>query len=441
MGGPDCRKGEIRVAVECGDASTYHYGMAKNVIRNRLILTVLLLFAACMALSMGGVLVLFQSSLLANERMQMVSALRTIRVFLELEIPGDWENVSGQLHKGSFDISGDIYLPFRISPYLPPGSWVEFHSGRLPESLKPVPYEIKGLENVIRLFEPKPGRPSPAKVPRGAGLQGAGPAGAVPPPAPSSRLAAGGALAEESVFLITGGMATKLYAFDGSETGWISFTSDRSGPSPMDSAYIAFFLGANGLLAILTLGLLYVIVFRLSSPIERLAASKTAAERLSRTDPLTGLMNRRGFEAALESAPRPGKALGSALALIDIDDFKEVNDRHGHDCGDAVLAQFAETIRSSARAADLACRWGGEEFLVYFPEITRSDAVEVLERVRAAIASREYGAHGEKLRVTATIGAVIDVGAAGLQDSVRRADEALYRGKRSGKNRVVLSGP
>jgi len=164
----------------------------------------------------------------------------------------------------------------------------------------------------------------------------------------------------------------------------------------------------------------------------------------STTDYLTGLMSRRAFiEAAqsqLASAHRHGLPL--SLIMFDIDHFKDVNDKYGHDVGDAVLISLAVLARDEFRVEDIVCRYGGEEFAVLAPHSGREEAVSLTERVRAAIEAMRVPLPGGGLvSVTASFGIVVAPAAAnvGLDALVHAADEALYRAKADGRNRVAVS--
>ena len=160
------------------------------------------------------------------------------------------------------------------------------------------------------------------------------------------------------------------------------------------------------------------------------------------TDALTGLYNRRYMESHLatlaEQASTRSKPL--ALMMIDIDYFKSINDGYGHDAGDDVLREFAVRIRKSIRGIDLACRYGGEEFVVVMPETDLGVAGMVAERIRRAIASNPFSVSSgtNRLDVTISIGlATLDAKGEQIADVLKRADQALYRAKRDGRNRVV----
>ena len=129
-----------------------------------------------------------------------------------------------------------------------------------------------------------------------------------------------------------------------------------------------------------------------------------------------------------------------ALMILDIDFFKAVNDGYGHDIGDAVLREFSTRLKRHIRGVDLACRFGGEEFVVLMPDTDMRQAEAVAERVRHAIAERvfEVGA-GRPLAVTVSAGVALNESASDTPESlIKRADVALYRAKRGGRNRVVF---
>ena len=175
---------------------------------------------------------------------------------------------------------------------------------------------------------------------------------------------------------------------------------------------------------------------------ERLRDNVQASIEMAITDALTGLHNRRYMETHLgaltEQAAQRGKPL--ALLIMDIDFFKSINDGHGHDAGDDVLREFAVRIRKSIRNIDLACRYGGEEFVIVMPETDIAVAGMVAERIRRRIAGEAFSIQqgAAHLDVTLSIG-IAALGAAGdtAAAMLKRADQALYRAKRDGRNRVV----
>ncbi len=160
------------------------------------------------------------------------------------------------------------------------------------------------------------------------------------------------------------------------------------------------------------------------------------------TDALTGLHNRRYMESHLntlaEQAATRGKPL--ALMMIDIDFFKKINDTYGHDGGDDVLREFAMRIKKSIRGIDLACRYGGEEFVIVMPETDLHVAGMVAERLRRSIAGEPFTAHkgSKRLDVTISIGlSTLERKGEPIADVLKRADVALYSAKNCGRNRVV----
>jgi diguanylate cyclase (GGDEF)-like protein len=160
------------------------------------------------------------------------------------------------------------------------------------------------------------------------------------------------------------------------------------------------------------------------------------ARQLADLDALTGLHNRRYFHETLAREVARAQRYDRQLALIvlDIDDFKAINDRIGHLAGDGVLAETADRVREAVRSADVACRVGGDEFAVILPESTTDDADQLYHRLRGAISSRPV-AHAGRLFVSAGIAELV----AGDDPTAffERADEALYRAKELGKGQVV----
>jgi two-component system cell cycle response regulator len=162
-------------------------------------------------------------------------------------------------------------------------------------------------------------------------------------------------------------------------------------------------------------------------------------DRVSRTDALTGLHNRRHLEERLTEqaslVKRHGGELG--LLLLDVDHFKHVNDEHGHAAGDAVLRILAGRLREAIRVEDVPGRWGGEEFLVLLPATGREGVGSAGERVRRGVATDPFQLTTSELPVTVSVGAAagVDDGWEGL---VRRADAAMYAAKEAGRNRVVV---
>lgn len=156
-------------------------------------------------------------------------------------------------------------------------------------------------------------------------------------------------------------------------------------------------------------------------------------------DPLTGLLNRRGLAEGLAAHFRSRMAGSAYLLMVDIDHFKQINDTHGHQVGDVVLCRVAETLKNTARRGDLACRLGGEEFVVIALNTDRGGVMHLAERIREAVAASQVfdGNSHERVRCTVTIGVSMGFASAeALNKVMQQADAALYRGKASGRNRV-----
>lgn len=155
-------------------------------------------------------------------------------------------------------------------------------------------------------------------------------------------------------------------------------------------------------------------------------------------DPLTGLGNRRYLMERLdeEAARAARKQSVYALGILDIDFFKAVNDRHGHDAGDRVLIDLARTLQASLRQGDICGRWGGEEFLVILPDTTLADATGVAERIRSGI--RQTQTTGVTLAITASMGLTTSHPGDDISATVKRADNALLKAKNTGRDRIEL---
>jgi two-component system, cell cycle response regulator len=175
---------------------------------------------------------------------------------------------------------------------------------------------------------------------------------------------------------------------------------------------------------------------------ERLRDNVQMSIEMAITDALTGLHNRRYMESHLSTLVEQSAAREKPLTVLvlDIDYFKSVNDTHGHQAGDDVLREFAQRLRKSIRGIDLACRYGGEEFVVVMPETDMAVATMVAERLRRRIASEPFPIEegNASVEITISVGLAARASASDTAASVlKRADQALYRAKRDGRNRVV----
>ena len=175
---------------------------------------------------------------------------------------------------------------------------------------------------------------------------------------------------------------------------------------------------------------------------ERLRDNVQLSIEMAITDGLTGLFNRRYMESHLSTLVDQAASRGKPIAVmvLDIDYFKSVNDTHGHDAGDDVLREFALRVRKCIRNIDLACRYGGEEFVLVMPETDIAVATMVAERLRRRIAGEPFVVQqgATSLEVTISIGIAAASGASDTAAAIlKRADTALYQAKRDGRNRVV----
>lgn len=175
---------------------------------------------------------------------------------------------------------------------------------------------------------------------------------------------------------------------------------------------------------------------------QQLESMLHSVEALASTDALTGLYNRRRFADVLKREFAVTKRYKNTLSclLLDLDHFKQVNDRFGHDAGDQVLKEVARRITGSLREVDLAARYGGEEFVILLPHTSKGDASIVAERLLKNVRKQEFNFGGELLTVTTSIGCAgnSDVASSSPDDLVKAADIALYEAKKCGRNRVVM---
>lgn len=234
-----------------------------------------------------------------------------------------------------------------------------------------------------------------------------------------SQLLVGLALAAYSVALVASIIVMALR---------ILMPGPGSGPQTLD-AFLPLLI--DQLMSVLT----YVGLFAMS-----LEDVQMRMKELATTDPLTGLANRRGVQE--KTSPLIGANLRAkrpmVAMMVDLDHFKAINDRYGHDCGDAVLREFARRLAAHCqRIQDVTGRWGGEEFLAVLCDMTLAEAVRFAERLCLRVSEEPFDIGEQKIPVTVSIGvAEIVTDAAPLDQAVRKADAALYEAKRSGRNRV-----
>lgn len=248
-----------------------------------------------------------------------------------------------------------------------------------------------------------------------------------------------------SLFLIPPGRALILYP---AAYGLFYYAMGRAQPDPI----ILFSNWVNGITATgIALGLSLILwngflrelhhQQQIAQHEEEIRRKNAELERLASIDPLTGLMNRRSFQEAVQREVSLMQRSGgeSCLGIVDIDHFKRFNDDHGHLMGDELLKRFAHILTQQARPQDLVARWGGEEFLILFPKTPLEEARIVAEHLRAAV-EEGLSTGPPHIPVTASFGlARLDPRAADpFVHSYREADRALYAAKKAGRNQVQI---
>jgi diguanylate cyclase len=173
--------------------------------------------------------------------------------------------------------------------------------------------------------------------------------------------------------------------------------------------------------------------------VARLQIELSNASELVRIDALTGALNRKGLDEALEKEisrlNRQGGTL--SLALLDVDNFKKLNDTLGHSAGDAALMHLSKVVKEAVRPQDMLARYGGEEFVVLLPNTPVDDAVAVMTRVQRELTREFFMNKNEKVLITFSCGVAEIKNAEGPDEALKRADAAMYMAKRAGKNRVI----
>lgn len=228
----------------------------------------------------------------------------------------------------------------------------------------------------------------------------------------------------------------------GAPLGWLVIRSLK-GAAPV--AELAAEPGLYLYMAFGTLVIFALFGFILGEKEDRLERSNRALEDLSITDALTGLRNRRYFHARLDEEQAERRRTGAplALAILDLDYFKRVNDQHGHVAGDDVLITVARAISSVTRQGETEARVGGEEFALLLPGSDAEAARDAAERVRNAIATAETRLRGgAKIRITASAGvaSTAEMPDATSTELYSAADRALYAAKAAGRNRTIVAG-
>lgn len=176
-----------------------------------------------------------------------------------------------------------------------------------------------------------------------------------------------------------------------------------------------------------------------AATIEQLHTELANTSAMARHDPLTQVLNRKGLDEALakEIALMRRSDMHLTLAVLDIDNFKQLNDRLGHKAGDAALIHLVDVIQENLRPSDSLARYGGEEFVILMPDTARDEAHQVMVRLQRELTRRFFLANNEKILITFSAGVVALAPDETSEAAIERADHAMYLAKRAGKNRVV----
>lgn len=167
----------------------------------------------------------------------------------------------------------------------------------------------------------------------------------------------------------------------------------------------------------------------------RLVHQNEILEKLASIDPLTGLYNRRSMDVFLNQAVKSDS--GFSLIMCDIDNFKKINDTHGHDFGDIVLKEISRLVTQQVNSTGYVCRWGGEEILILINNSSKEYAKHIAENIRRDVASHLFEMNNLGIQCTLTLGVAVYRDGDMIEDTIANADYNLYQGKKSGKNRVV----
>lgn len=176
---------------------------------------------------------------------------------------------------------------------------------------------------------------------------------------------------------------------------------------------------------------------------DKLENTHEQLKEIARTDPLTELSNRRDIIEKIEYEQIRFERNKNPFVIIigDLDFFKSINDRYGHDCGDYVLKKVAQILRTTIRKQDIVSRWGGEEFLLLLPETPLEGGKVAAEKVRKKIENSNLKYNNDPLSITITLGVSVYDNVMEIDDCIKKADQALYRGKHKGRNCVVAVRP
>jgi len=220
------------------------------------------------------------------------------------------------------------------------------------------------------------------------------------------------------------------------EFGYPQGSGDAELPAELAQTVAHFDKIGAGVFLFLVVGVLELRHTRLQRTLEGAARY---GELRATTDELTGVYNRRPVIAQLSEWAERGRG-NYAIALIDLDHFKTINDEFGHDCGDKILQAVANTLRNHFRDSDMVSRWGGDEFLVLIPGVRHADLVPILERLRRSINLIEKRCDDHVHTVSVSVGAAMGALGQTPDECIAAADHALYRAKAEGRDKVVAVG-
>lgn len=184
---------------------------------------------------------------------------------------------------------------------------------------------------------------------------------------------------------------------------------------------------------------LQVKVLATEAEIAKLHLELDSASALARHDPLTNALNRKGMDEALarDIANMRRKEMPLSVALLDVDNFKKFNDRLGHESGDAALIHLVKVVHACMRPFDSLARYGGEEFVILMPDTPQDEAIKAMARLQRELTKNFFIVGNEKILITFSAGVAQVTSEESGADAIKRADQAMYLAKRSGKNRVL----
>ena len=236
------------------------------------------------------------------------------------------------------------------------------------------------------------------------------------------------------------GLAVLALLLLGVSSRWLSLTDPFHYPPPVETLHLAYTTAVLAGVALLAMRVTFLRDL-LTQQRAELTQALARISQLATRDELTGLPNRRAMleHLATETARQARLKRPLAVALIDLDHFKLINDVHGHAGGDQVLRGFAHRVESELRGADMMARWGGEEFLLMLPDTSIEAAQQCLERLRERLRLSPFDEVTPGLRLTFSAGVTGCLGQGDIESAIERADQAMYRAKRAGRDRVAVS--